>query len=169
MEKEVQNTPTPLDGCVVLAIEHADGTASTARLARRYAAAKSAELGAGEAGAQAAGGQELPTGIRGAWRYYAGLGSWQASVTTAKTEWRAQEVDTAIRLLQDLNAGVVRPGLRLSGIRTRPPGPQLLASFLKGRLDLSQLLLVGHSWGGATVALAASRLPEVAAAVALDP
>ncbi|KAL6750524.1 hypothetical protein V8C86DRAFT_2810652 [Haematococcus lacustris] len=165
-------------GCVVLAIEHADGTASTARLARRYPsspsaptdpAAKSAELGAGKAGAQAAGGQELPTGIRGAWRYYAGLGSWQASVTTAKTEWRAQEVDTAIRLLQDLNAGVARPGLRLSGIRTRPPGPQLLASFLKGRLDLSQLLLVGHSWGGATVALAASRLPEVAAAVALDP
>jgi len=39
----------------------------------------------------------------------------------------------------------------------------------QGSMDLSKLTIVGHSCGGGTAALAASRHPEFAVAVALDP
>lgn len=39
----------------------------------------------------------------------------------------------------------------------------------QGAVDFSKLAIVGHSCGGGTAALAASRHPEFAAAVALDP
>lgn len=59
-----------------------------------------------------------------------------------------------------------------------PPGVPFLrlshshdaATFLRGRLDLSRVIVMGHSFGGATAAaFAAERAVEVSCCVALDP
>ncbi len=56
------------------------------------------------------------------------------------------------------------PGLRLSGLTQSQQ-----SQFLSGRLDMGRTSVMGHSYGGATAAMAASEHPELRAAVALDP
>lgn len=47
--------------------------------------------------------------------------------------------------------------------------PAAVAAGLRGRLDMSRAAVIGHSYGGATAAGAASQLPVFKAAVCLDP
>ena len=77
-------------------VEHADGSASVARLAgrRRWEPWQ----------------RESPSQATGRWRWYRGLGA-ESSMWTKRTEWRAQEVQTGLRLLSQLNLGEPYPGI----------------------------------------------------------
>ncbi|KAI8468599.1 MAG: platelet-activating factor acetylhydrolase, isoform II-domain-containing protein [Monoraphidium minutum] len=100
----------------------------------------------------------------GSWRLFAGLGT--GPVLEAKCDYRAAEVLTAVRLLRAVNEGSAPEGaFWVSGCDASGGG----LDVFKGAMDLSKLTIAGHSCGGATAALVASRCPEVAAAVALDP
>ncbi len=88
-------------GCLVLSIEHADGTASTARLAAR--------LGRGLPGvwtpSPALSAIPWLGGGGVAWRFYASVGDWSPAAVGERTRWRQQEIRTALRLLTALDAG----------------------------------------------------------------
>lgn len=60
------------------------------------------------------------------------------------------------------------PGLRISGAPGKA-APALPGQWLRGRVDLTRVAAVGHSYGGATAALAASEHAGIKAGVALDP
>lgn len=98
---------------------------------------------------------------KGGWRYYSGFG--KGDVQHAKLTWRMREVATAARVLEALNKGTLDAhDCHLSGEATA-------ASFLRGKLNLKDLALVGHSFGGATVTAAAAVDLQPRAVVALDP
>ncbi|KAF5829719.1 platelet-activating factor acetylhydrolase, isoform II-domain-containing protein [Dunaliella salina] len=144
-------------GFIVVAVEHADGTASTARLAPQF---KLVEDKKGK-----------PQQARqNEWLFYAGLGDEQAQVQ--KTRIRAQELRTALRLVESMNNGLAVEGLWVSGTKPHPLRQGLFdtGNWLRGRVDLSRVAVTGHSYGGATAALAAcEHYPEFKAAVAMDP
>lgn len=118
--------------------------------------------------------------------------------TEARVRWRVAEIRTVLRVLRSLDDGWAPPGLRLSCCPDlagpipksplKPPaasssadakatqqaaapgwGQPAPCAFFRGRLDLSRVAAAGHSYGGATAALAASELPEFGAVVAHDP
>lgn len=95
----------------------------------------------------------------GSWKMFAGLGT--GPVLESKCDYRVDEVMSVVEIMGRLNEGCVPNGIfALTG---RSP------EAFKGSMDLSKLTVMGHSCGGATAVLAASRHPELAAAVALDP
>ena len=48
-------------------------------------------------------------------------------------------------------------------------GPDAARTLLRDRLDLTRVAVCGHSYGGATAALAAASDPAFACGIALDP
>jgi hypothetical protein len=155
--------------CVVACVEHADGTAASARLP-------------GGGGRARAGGAKK--GER--WMYFRGLGKGDA--LESKGGVRTDEVRLTVRALEALDRGQGGgggAGGRVWRLGAGPPaaaassspkaaaaGDPVLASFA-GRLDLAERLAVaGHSCGGATAAAVAADpdgLPGLSAAVAIDP
>lgn len=98
---------------------------------------------------------------KGGWRNYSGFG--KGEVQHAKLAWRMREVETAVRLLESLNQGT------LSSEHCQLAGGAAASTFLQGRLNLKEVALVGHSFGGATVTAAAAGDLQFRAVVALDP
>jgi len=144
-------------GFIVVAVEHADGTASTSRLAPQFSLVEDKK---GNPQRQR----------QNEWLFYAGLGDEQAQVQ--KTRFRVQELRTALRLVEAMNKGLAVEGLWVSGAEPHSLRQGLLdtGSWLRGRVDLSRVAVAGHSYGGATAALAAcEHYPEFKAAVAMDP
>ncbi|KAG2445853.1 hypothetical protein HXX76_000457 [Chlamydomonas incerta] len=145
-------------GYVVMALEHSDGSASTARLPRRPAPAASAATPAASGTSGSAGATAQPDAGGSEWCWYGGLGDKPSQLQ--KTRHRVAEVEAAYRLLERLNQG------QAEGVRELPA---VVAAGLRGRLDMSRAAVIGHSYGGATAAGAASQLPVFKAAVCLDP
>eukprot|EP00198_Chlamydomonas_reinhardtii_P001482 XP_001690818.1 predicted protein [Chlamydomonas reinhardtii] len=156
-----------------MALEHSDGSASTARLPRRPASASSssssvsAASGAngdsgngssGGGGSRSAGSTAQRAASGSEWCWYGGLGD--KPLQLEKTRHRVAEVQAAYLLLERLNRG------QAEGVRELPAA---VAAGLRGRLDMSRAAVIGHSYGGATAAGAASQLPVFKAAVCLDP
>ena len=137
-------------GFLVVAIEHADGTASLAELS-----------GPGEKMKWQPSPFENPRDAKGKWRWYGGLGE---HVSAGRPQYRLEEVKTAIRIIRDLNNGCDVDGLRISACYK-----QENSSWLAGRIDLDKIITSGHSYGGATAAWASSCVPGVVAGIALDP
>jgi hypothetical protein len=138
-------------GFFVVAIEHADGTASVAELSGPEEKMKWQHST-----------YELPRHARGKWRWYGGLGD---HVELGRPLYRLEEVRLAIKLMAKLNSGQSMNGLRISSC-TRDKRPE---AFVAGRIDMEKIIAVGHSYGGATAAWAASCVPGVIAGVSLDP
>ena len=85
----------------------------------------------------------------------------------SRAEERAAEVLRCLELVAAIQAGEEIDNVFLQ------PAPAPAPSALAGLLDLSSLHLMGHSFGGATVLLAATKFPaspvKVASVLALDP
>lgn len=105
--------------------------------------------------------RETAAQAQGRWRWFRGIGEREAYLR--RTQFRLHEVQTALRLLQALHDGTAAStrGLTVTGADG--------LSFLKGRLDMGRVAIVGHSFGGATAALAAASDPAIKCGVALDP
>ncbi|CAK0779417.1 hypothetical protein CVIRNUC_004768 [Coccomyxa viridis] len=118
-------------GFVVLAVEHADGTAAAVRLAG----------GAGH-------------------KYYTG---WLSEAERMdQTRYRMRELVTAHGLLATMGEGRLLQGLSLgSGLDAR--------SAFAGRLQMGCVALMGHSYGGASVAGLTAEDGRFACGIALDP
>ncbi len=131
---------------VVVALEHADGSASVAQLAGPGLAWEPWE-------------RETAEQVRGRWRWYRGLGG--REMYRSRTVWRVRELQTALRLLEQLNDGCADERMWVSG--------GAASRLFKGRLDMDGVLVSGHSYGGATAALAVASDPRLKGAVLFDP
>lgn len=105
--------------------------------------------------------RETAAQAQGPWRWFRGLGERKAYLR--RTQYRLREVQTALRLLQALHDGTAASmrGFAVTGADG--------LSFLQGKLDMGRVAIAGHSFGGATAALAAASDPAIKCGVALDP
>ena len=91
----------------------------------------------------------------------------EVEVRESQAEERAAEVLRCLELVAAIQAGEAIDNVFLQ------PAPAPAPSALAGLLDLSSLHLMGHSFGGASVLLAATKFPtslvKVASVLALDP
>ena len=131
-------------GYLVAAIEHRDGSASCAAMVKQQPAAGGAK-GEGEVTYQ----QYIHTDGNYAWR--------RKQVTK-----RVEELSAAIEALSAASDGRGAP-------RNVFPTSRFDASVLDGAVDISRLVAVGHSFGGATVMTACGKNAAIKRAVLMDP
>lgn len=99
-----------------------------------------------------------------------GLGESELHQFRAKQlAFRSQEVSATLDLLQSINEG--NPPMNLWKLHHPEHSSNLepVVNSLKSRLDFSDTVVMGHSFGAATGFFAASRDPRIRAVVAMDP
>lgn len=99
-----------------------------------------------------------------------GLGESELHQFRAKQlAFRAQEVSATLDLLEAVNKGEAPANLWKLHHPDHAANLQEVVSSLKGKLDFSKTVVMGHSFGAATSFFSASRDPRVRSIVAMDP